>query len=54
VTRIALDDPRLYLNRHLQWMAFNHRVLEEARDPGTPLLERVTRRSPSSGKRRSN
>jgi polyphosphate kinase len=41
VTRIALDDPRLYLNRHLQWMAFNHRVLEEARDPGTPLLERV-------------
>ena len=41
MTRIALDDPRLYLNRHLQWMAFNHRVLEEARDPGTPLLERV-------------
>jgi len=26
VTRVALDDPRLYLNRHLQWMAFNHRV----------------------------
>ena len=41
MTRVALDDPRLYLNRHLQWMAFNHRVLEEARDPGTPLLERV-------------
>jgi polyphosphate kinase len=41
VTRFRLDDPRLYLNRHLQWMAFNHRVLEEARDPGNPLLERV-------------
>ena len=41
MTRVALDDPRLYLNRHLQWMAFNHRVLEEACDPGTPLLERV-------------
>ncbi|HET7107004.1 MAG TPA: polyphosphate kinase 1 [Candidatus Acidoferrum sp.] len=39
--RIALDDPQYYLNRHLQWMAFNHRVLEEARDRKNPLLERV-------------
>ncbi|HXR32451.1 MAG TPA: polyphosphate kinase 1 [Verrucomicrobiae bacterium] len=39
--RIALDEPRFYLNRHLQWMAFNQRVLEEARDPANPLLERV-------------
>ena len=38
---ITLHDPRLYLNRHLQWIAFNQRVLEEARDPGNPLLERV-------------
>jgi polyphosphate kinase len=38
---IALDDPRYYFNRHLQWLEFNRRVLEEARDPGTPLLERV-------------
>ena len=36
-----LDDPRYYLNRHLQWLDFNRRVLEEARDPGNPLLERV-------------
>ena len=36
-----LDDPSLYSNRHLQWLAFNHRVLEEARDAGNPLLERV-------------
>jgi polyphosphate kinase len=39
--RIALDDPRYYLNRHLQWLEFNRRVLEEARDKNNPLLERV-------------
>jgi polyphosphate kinase len=39
--RLALDDPQLYLNRHLQWMAFNHRVLQEAQDRSNPLLERV-------------
>jgi len=39
--RIALDDPRYYLNRHVQWLEFNRRVLEEARDPGNPPLERV-------------
>ena len=39
--RIKLDDHRLYLNRHIQWLAFNQRVLEEARDKGNPLLERV-------------
>ena len=36
-----LKDPKLYLNRHLQWLAFNQRVLEEARDKSNPLLERV-------------
>jgi len=41
MTRIALDDPRLYFNRHLEWLEFNRRVLEEARDIGNPLLERV-------------
>jgi polyphosphate kinase len=39
--RNSFDDPRYYFNRHLQWLQFNHRVLEEARDPGNPLLERV-------------
>src|SRR6202163_3374808 len=39
--RTALDDPRYYLNRHIQWLEFNRRVLEEARDIGNPLLERV-------------
>ena len=37
----ALNDPALYLNRELSWLAFNERVLGEARDPSQPLLERV-------------
>ena len=38
---IDLDDPSLYLNRELTWLAFNRRVLNEANDSRTPLLERV-------------
>ena len=37
----ALNDPGLYLNRELSWLAFNERVLGEARDRTQPLLERV-------------
>ena len=36
-----LDAPELYLNRELTWLEFNKRVLHEASDPRTPLLERV-------------
>jgi len=36
-----LDSPELYLNRELSLLEFQRRVLEEARDPGNPLLERV-------------
>ena len=36
-----LDDHALYLNRELTWLTFNRRVLHEAEDERTPLLERV-------------
>src|SRR5215831_9818372 len=36
-----LDNPELYFNRELSLLQFQRRVLEEARDPNTPLLERV-------------
>jgi len=35
------NDPALYLNRELTWLEFNRRVLHEADDERTPLLERV-------------
>src|SRR5579884_3089660 len=38
---INLSEPRLYLDRELSLLAFQRRVLEEARDPENPLLERV-------------
>jgi polyphosphate kinase len=39
--RTSLEDPRYFLNRHLSWLQFNRRVLEEAADSGNPLLDRV-------------
>ena len=36
-----LDDPSLYVNRELGLLSFQWRVLEEARDPSNPLLERI-------------
>ncbi|UCH29716.1 MAG: polyphosphate kinase 1, partial [Myxococcales bacterium] len=38
---IDLDSPEYYLNRELTWLAFVERVLHEAEDDRTPLLERV-------------
>ncbi|MCF7989288.1 MAG: polyphosphate kinase 1 [Thiohalocapsa sp.] len=38
---VDLDAAELYLNRELTWLAFNRRVLNEADDARTPLLERV-------------
>lgn len=34
-------DPERFLNRDLQWLEFNRRVLAQCRDERTPLLERV-------------
>src|SRR5687768_15547391 len=39
--RTSLSDPSLYINRELSWLAFNDRVLAQARDERHPLLERV-------------
>ena len=36
-----LDRPELFFNRELSWLDFNWRVLHQALDPRTPLLERV-------------
>ena len=36
-----LSDPKYYLNRELSWLEFNNRVLHEAMDARTPLLERL-------------
>lgn len=40
-TEINLSDPQYYFNRELSWLEFNNRVLHEALDPRTPLLERL-------------
>jgi polyphosphate kinase len=39
--RVSLDDPSLYLDREMSLLAFQRRVLGEARDAANPLLERV-------------
>ena len=36
-----LKQPELYINRELSLLEFNWRVLEQARDPSIPLLERL-------------
>jgi polyphosphate kinase len=38
---VNLQDPQYYFNRELSWIEFNSRVLHEAIDPRTPLLERL-------------
>lgn len=39
--KLDLDNPKYYFNRELSWLEFNRRVLSEALDKRTPLLERL-------------
>jgi len=39
--RFDLDAAQCFLNRELTWLNFNYRVLHEAEDERTPLLERL-------------
>jgi len=41
ISTIDLDDPSLFLNREINWIDFDAKVLEEAEDEETPLLERL-------------
>ncbi|MEY3027707.1 MAG: InterPro: Polyphosphate kinase, partial [Planctomycetota bacterium] len=41
ITPVGVEDPSRFLNRDLQWLEFNRRVLAQALDPRNPLLERV-------------
>lgn len=38
---VAANDPARFLDRDAEWLEFNSRVLQVARDPLTPALERV-------------
>ncbi len=41
ISELRDESSPFYLNRELSWLEFNFRVLSEAMDPTTPLLERV-------------
>ena len=41
VSSVNLSSPEYYISRELSWLSFNERVLHEALDPRTPLIERL-------------
>lgn len=38
---VPLKDGMPYIHRDISWLSFNYRVLQEAKDPKVPLLERI-------------